>query len=341
MKRWIKICLVMSMTLLVTGGHVRYLYAGEFGGFDIDIGAGDDIFDNWEEEQEGKKDSAEPEQKENESNNEGMHESSNGNGSNNDGNNSNNNGGSNENNNNSDKNSANNSNTEAGQWNAESSVGISDRHDKKSPQAENSERNSKANSADSHAGKSDSTANESDFKREEKEIVAGETEINANEKNTANDKKTDSQKKVDTEKAKISDTPEAESTISHSKVIAFGAVSTAIGMAKASPGLKFYNSNDKNKDNYEKTTENNNKNIYFEHPESVPENEYPRIRVIRRAENQDVTILSLRYNDEEIFFHQEGDTLIFDQPVTRKRNRISLLAVIDGRRIVQMPVWEF
>ena len=64
MKRWIKICLVMSMTLLVTGGHVRYLYAGEFGGFDIDIGAGDDIFDNWEEEQEGKQDSAEPEQKE-------------------------------------------------------------------------------------------------------------------------------------------------------------------------------------------------------------------------------------------------------------------------------------
>ena len=55
----------------------------------------------------------------------------------------------------------------------------------------------------------------------------------------------------------------------------------------------------------------------------------------------DITILSLRLNGEEVFWHQQGDKLIFDRPVTEKKNSVKLLAIIDGSRIVQMPVWEF
>ena len=75
--------------------------------------------------------------------------------------------------------------------------------------------------------------------------------------------------------------------------------------------------------------------------ETVPVNEYPEIQVIRTTGEQDVTILSLNLNGDEIFWHQKGDTLIFDQPITAKENTVKVIAVIDGRRIVHMPIWEF
>ena len=77
------------------------------------------------------------------------------------------------------------------------------------------------------------------------------------------------------------------------------------------------------------------------HEETVPVNEYPEIQVIRTTGEQDVTILSLNLNGDEIFWHQEGDTLVFDQPITAKENTVKVIAVIDGRRIVHMPIWEF
>ena len=87
--------------------------------------------------------------------------------------------------------------------------------------------------------------------------------------------------------------------------------------------------------------DNKNSTIRFVHEETVPVNEYPEIQVIRTTGEQDVTILSLNLNGDEIFWHQEGDTLIFDRPITEKKNTVKVIAVIDGRRIVHMPIWEF
>ena len=87
--------------------------------------------------------------------------------------------------------------------------------------------------------------------------------------------------------------------------------------------------------------DNENGTIRFVHEETVPVNEYPEIQVIRTTGEQDVTILSLNLNGDEIFWHQKGDTLIFDQPITAKENTVKVIAVIDGRRIVHMPIWEF
>ena len=81
--------------------------------------------------------------------------------------------------------------------------------------------------------------------------------------------------------------------------------------------------------------------IRYVHEETVPVDEYPEIQVIRTTGEQDVTILSLNLNGDEIFWHQKGDTLIFDQPITAKENTVKVIAVIDGRRIVHMPIWEF
>ena len=131
------------------------------------------------------------------------------------------------------------------------------------------------------------------------------------------------------------------------KLTGAGTVFTAVGMAKTSHGLGFYNRNDKNREKNENINKNNNINdnknstIRFVHEETVPVNEYPEIQVIRTTGEQDVTILSLNLNGDEIFWHQEGDTLIFDQPITAKENTVKVIAVIDGRRIVHMPIWEF
>lgn len=148
-------------------------------------------------------------------------------------------------------------------------------------------------------------------------------------------------------KAKITESPKKENTSEHLKLTGAGTAFTAVGMAKTSHGLGFYNRNDGNREKNENTNKNNNINdnknstIRFVHEETVPVNEYPEIQVIRTTGEQDVTILSLNLNGDEIFWHQEGDTLIFDQPITAKENTVKVIAVIDGRRIVHMPIWEF
>lgn len=55
---------MVTVILLITKVGILYTYGGEFGGFDIDIGADEGIFDNWEEA-EGNQETTEPEQKEN------------------------------------------------------------------------------------------------------------------------------------------------------------------------------------------------------------------------------------------------------------------------------------
>lgn len=385
MKRWSGICLVVTVILLITKGDMLYIYGGEFGGFDIDIGADEGIFDNWEEAVEENQGTTEPEQKENgnsngnESNSNSNNDSANGSNSSNDiENDGNNNSGNNNNNSN--------SNAGDGLSKTENSDNPGDKDGWEKPQAAGSERRPKENkkeikkensvTAASPANKStenkktetninaDNSANETESKsntkkktphvkknssksKEEKSGVTAADENISESRITARETKNTDRKKADRSKAKITESPKKENTSEHLKLTGAGTVFTAVGMTKISHGLGFYNKNDENREKNENTNKNNNINdnknstIRFVHEETVPVNEYPEIQVIRTTGEQDVTILSLNLNGDEIFWHQEGDTLIFDQPITAKENTVKVIAVIDGRRIVHMPIWEF
>ena len=385
MKRWSGICLVVTVILLITKGDMLYIYGGEFGGFDIDIGADEGIFDNWEEAVEENQGTTEPEQKENgnsngnESNSNSNNDSANGSNSSNDiENDGNNNSGNNNNNSN--------SNAGDGLSKTENSDNPGDKDGWEKPQAAGSERRPKENkkeikkensvTAASPANKStenkktetninaDNSANETESKsntkkktphvkknssksKEEKSGVTAADENISESRITARETKNTDRKKADMSKVKITESPKKENTSEHLKLTGAGTVFAAAGMAKISRKLGFYNQNDENIEKNENVNKNNNINddkngaIRFAHKETVPANEYPEIQVIRTTAEQDVTILSLNLNGDEIFWHQKGDTLIFDQPITAKENTVKVIAVIDGRRIVHMPIWEF
>ena len=382
------ICLVVTVILLITKGGVLYTYGGEFGGFDIDIGADEGIFDNWEEEVEENQEATETEQKENGGNssndieNDGNNNSHNS-GSSND-NYSGNNNGNNNNSNNNNNNSSSNSNAGAGLSKTENGDNTGDKDGWGKPQAADSERKPKENkkeikkensvtsaspanknaenkktninadnSANGTASKSNTTKKTPRVKKDSsksKEEKSGDTAADENISENgiaARETKNTDRKKADMSKAKITESPKKENTSEHLKLTGAGTAFTAVGMAKTSHGLGFYNRNDKNREKNENINKNNNINdnkndtIRFVHEETVPVNEYPEIQVIRTTGEQDVTILSLNLNGDEIFWHQEGDTLVFDQPITAKENTVKVIAVIDGRRIVHMPIWEF
>ena len=395
------IYLMVTVLLLITKVGILYTYGGEFGGFDIDIGADEGIFDNWEEA-EGNQETTEPEQKENgssngnASNNNSNNDSANGGISSNDiendgNNNSHNSGSSNDNNsgnNNSNNNNSNNSNAGAGLSKTENGDNTDDKEGWEKPQAAGSERRPKENrkeikkensvtaaspanknaenektninadnSANGTESKSNTTKNTPRVKKDSSKSKEEKSEDTAADENisesriTARETKNTDRKKADRSKAKITESPKKENTSEHLKLTGAGTVFTAVGMAKTSHGLGFYNRNDENREKNENTDKNTDKNnninddenstIRFVHEETVPVNEYPEIQVIRTTGEQDVTILSLNLNGDEIFWHQKGDTLIFDQPITAKENTVKVIAVIDGRRIVHMPIWEF
>lgn len=384
------ICLVVTVILLITKGGVLYTYGGEFGGFDIDIGADEGIFDNWEEEVEENQEATETEQKENGGNssndieNDGNNNSHNS-GSSNDNYSGNNNGNNNNsNNNNNNNNSSSNSNAGAGLSKTENGDNTGDKDGWGKPQAADSERKPKENkkeikkensvtsaspanknaenkktninadnSANGTASKSNTTKKTPRVKKDSsksKEEKSGDTAADENISENgiaARETKNTDRKKADMSKAKITESPKKENTSEHLKLTGAGTAFTAVGMAKISRKLGFYNKNDENIEKNENINKNNNINdnengaIRFTHKETVPVNEYPEIQVIRTTGEQDVTILSLNLNGDEIFWHQEGDTLVFDQPITAKENTVKVIAVIDGRRIVHMPIWEF
>ena len=394
------IYLMVTVILLITKVGILYTYGGEFGGFDIDIGADEGIFDNWEEA-EGNQETTEPEQKENgssngnESNNNSNSDSANGGTSSNDiendgNNNSHNSGSSNDNNsgnnnsNNNNNNNNNNSNAGAGLSKTENGDNTGDEEGWEKPQAAGSERRPKENkkenkkensvtaaspanknaenkktninvdnSANGTESKSNTTKNTPRVKKDSSKSKEEKSEDTAADENisesriTARETKNTDRKKADRSKAKITESPKKENTSEHLKLTGAGTVFTAVGMTKISRKLGFYNKNDENIEKNENINKNNNINddknstICFAHEETVPVNEYPEIQVIRTIAEQDVTILSLNLNGDEIFWHQEGDTLIFDQPITAKENTVKVIAVIDGRRIVHMPIWEF
>lgn len=394
------IYLMVTVILLITKVGILYTYGGEFGGFDIDIGADEGIFDNWEEA-EGNQETTEPEQKENgssngnESNNNSNSDSANGGTSSNDiendgNNNSHNSGSSNDNNsgnnnsNNNNNNNNNNSNAGAGLSKTENGDNTGDEEGWEKPQAAGSERRPKENrkeikkensvtaalpanknaenkktninvdnSANGTESKSNTTKNTPRVKKDSSKSKEEKSEDTAADENisesriTARETKNTDRKKADRSKAKITESPKKENTSEHLKLTGAGTVFTAVGMTKISRKLGFYNKNDENIEKNENINKNNNINddknstICFAHEETVPVNEYPEIQVIRTIAEQDVTILSLNLNGDEIFWHQKGDTLIFDQPITAKENTVKVIAVIDGRRIVHMPIWEF
>ena len=385
------IYLMVTVILFITKVGILYTYGGEFGGFDIDIGADEGIFDNWEEA-EGNQETTEPEQKENgssngnESNNNSNNDSANGGTSSNDienddNNDSHNSGSSNDNNSgNNNGNNSSNSNAGAGLSKTENGDNTGDKEGLEKPQAAGSERRPKENkkensvtaaspanknaenkktninadnSANGTESKSNTTKNTSRVKKDSSKSKEEKSEDTAADENisesriTARETKNTDRKKENRAKAKITECSKKENTSEHLKLTGAGTVFTAVGMAKTSHGLGFYNRNDENREKNENTNKNNNINdnkngtIRFIHEETVPVNEYPEIQVIRTTGEQDVTILSLNLNGDEIFWHQEGDTLIFDQPITAKENTVKVIAVIDGRRIVHMPIWEF
>ena len=220
--------------------------------------------------------------------------------------------------------------------------------------AENKKTNINAdNSANGTESKSNTTKNTSRVKKDSSKSKEEKSEDTAADENisesriTARETKNTDRKKENRVKAKITESSKKENTSEYLKLTGAGTVFTAVGMAKTSHGLGFYNRNDENREKNENINKNNNINdnengtIRFVHEETVPVNEYPEIQVIRTTGEQDVTILSLNLNGDEIFWHQKGDTLIFDQPITAKENTVKVIAVIDGRRIVHMPIWEF
>lgn len=389
------IYLMVTVILFITKVGILYTYGGEFGGFDIDIGADEGIFDNWEEA-EGNQETTEPEQKENgssngnESNNNSNNDSANGGISSNDienddNNDSHNSGSSNDNNSgNNNGNNSSNSNAGAGLSKTENGDNTGDKEGWEKPQAAGSERRPKENKKENSVtaaspanknaenkktninadnidngteSKSNTTKktprvekNRAKSKEEKSEDTAADENISES-RITARETKNTDRKKENRAKAKITECSKKENTSEYLKLTGAGTVFTAVGMAKTSHGLGFYNRNDENREKNENTDKNTDKNnninddenstIRFVHEETVPVNEYPEIQVIRTTGEQDVTILSLNLNGDEIFWHQEGDTLIFDQPITAKENTVKVIAVIDGRRIVHMPIWEF
>ena len=382
------IYLMVTVILLITKVGILNTYGGEFGGFDIDIGADEGIFDNWEEEVEENQEATETEQKENGGNssndieNDGNNNSHNS-GSSND-NYSGNNNGNNNNSNNNNNNSSSNSNAGAGLSKTENGDNTGDKDGWGKPQAADSERKPKENkkeikkensvtsaspanknaenkktninadnSANGTESKSNTTKNTSRVKKDSSKSKEEKSEDTAADENisesriTARETKNTDRKKADRSKAKITESSKKENTSEYLKLTGAGTVFTAVGMTKTSHGLGFYNRNDENREKNENINKNNNINdnengtIRFVHEETVPVNEYPEIQVIRTTGEQDVTILSLNLNGDEIFWHQKGDTLIFDQPITAKENTVKVIAVIDGRRIVHMPIWEF
>ena len=297
--------LIMAISLLMPkDGIWDLVYAGEFGGFDVDIGTDEGIFDNWENEPEMEgPEVEEPETKKPEADQEllipGQEE---GNGSKEE-----------------NEEKPDNNRTENIQEKTENRPDTTNRDTGEDSNSNFSEHNGSV-------GQSGSENEENT-----QDNTSAKSEATNREKNTPVQKKT---KKT---KIKITEPPKEEPL----KFTAAGTAFTAAGMTKISPKPQKLNDNDENSGKNEKIEENDNKIIEFKHIKTVPAKEYPEIRMIRSTEEMDVTILSLRLNGEEIFWHQQGDKLIFDQPVTEKKNSVKLLAMIDGNRIVQMPVWEF
>lgn len=296
-RRWI----MGAIAAGVLCGSNRQGYAGEFGGFDIDIGTEEEIFDNWEEEPE---ESA------------GMPEE-----------------------------------------NVEKQEERAEEPETRKGETRREEGKPEVRETEPKREKGKPVVREKEPEREARKPEVREKEPKREtepkrEKGNPEERKEEPERKEESEikeKPERDEEPEVimvklkvdENEQKRSGCTALGTVLTAVGMAKISPNLKYYNNNDENIEKTQNNNDYNNNTIYFEHENSIPEGEYPKIKIINTKEEQDVTILSVRMNQEESSWYLEGDTLVLEQPVTEKISVIELIAVADGKMLVSMPAWEF
>ena len=297
-RRWI----MGAIAAGVLCGSSRQGYAGEFGGFDIDIGTEEEIFDNWEEEPE---ESA------------GMPEGG----------------------------------VEEPEKNVEKQEERAEEPETRKGETRREEGKPEVRETEPKREEGKPVVREKEPEREARKPEVREKEPKREtepkrEKGNSEERKEEPEIKEkperDEEPEVITVKPEMdENEQKRSRCTALGTVLTAVGMAKISPDLKYYNNNDENTEKTQNNNDYNNNTIYFEHENSIPEGEYPKIKIINTKEEQDVTILSVRMNQEEISWYLEGDTLVLEQPVTEKTSVIELIAVTDGKMLVSMPAWEF
>lgn len=158
-----------------------------------------------------------------------------------------------------------------------------------------------------------------------------------------NDSKKQSVKTSETSSKEPSE-KEGTSQMNASAINGVGGVTAMLGTSRISLQLKFYNNNDEKENNNEKIKGNNNNTITFKCLDQMREEKYPVIEINQtgsRVLTEDISILSLRLNGQEASWHREGNLLILDVPAREKKNRVELIAVQNGCRILRMPVWEF
>ena len=325
MKKWKEVVSVLIVTVVICCGVCGRIHAGEFGGFDVDIGTEEDIFDNWEEtseteipEPELKPEVAEPKPEVAETKPEATEPKP--------------------------ESTESKPRLEAAEPKPESaeskprpeaaaqkseSAEPKPRLESAEPKSEPVELQPKPQIAEPKPTESKPTEPKPTEPR--REITEPES-VEPKSEALDSDMKAAGQKKKKKKKTKNGSRNASKST-------ALGVVLAASGMSKISPELNFYNKNDENGEIKENKTKYNNCNVRFEHSETIDINEYPEIKMVRTADEQDITVLSLRVDGEEIFWHQKGDILIFDQPVTKKNATVELVVAVDGTQIVKMPVW--
>ena len=324
MKRWKEAVSVLIVTVVICCGVCGRIYAGEFGGFDVDIGTEEDIFDNWEgtseteipepepkpEVIEPKSESAEPKPR-----------------------------------------------PEAAEPKSESTESkprpeaAEPRPEATEPKSESAEPNPRPETAEPKPEPAESQSKpqitELKSKPAEPKQKIAESKSTEPKQKITEPKPTEpepTEPKSEALDSGMKATGQKKKKIKNgnrnaSKNTALGVVLVASGMSKTSPELNFYNKNDENGKKKENKMKYNNCNVKFEHSETIDINEYPEIKMVRTADEQDITVLSLRVDGEEIFWHQKGDILIFDQPVTKKNATVELVVAVDGMQIVKMPVW--
>lgn len=326
MNRWKEAVSALIVTVVICCGVCGRIHAGEFGGFDVDIGTEEDIFDNWEEtseteipEPEPKPEVAAPKPEVAEPKPEVAEP----------------------------KQEVAEPKPEAAEPKPESTES-KPRPEAAAPRSEAAEPKPRPESAapksesagskprpESAAPKSEPAESQPKPQITESKPAEPKQEIAEPKPTEPKSEALDSGMKAAGQKKKKIKNESRNA----SKNTALGVVLAASGMSKISPELNFYNKNDENREIKENKTKYNNCNVKFEHSETIDINEYPEIKMVRTADEQDITVLSLRVDGEEIFWHQKGDILIFDQPVTKKNATVELVVAVDGTQIVKMPVW--
>lgn len=353
--------MAVLFVLFLESVYCRGSYAGEFGGFDIDIGAEGEESAEWEElpapdpepptqppPQPENTDSNEKTENENNANEENRTDQSQ----------------INQNQINQNQTDQNQKPSVGGGWNGEEGV------DRTAQNAENQAEGRDTGRGD--AGRDDTgRSNTEETAAAGNNTVRNHTERNIIVRNdTVNDiikndtaendevKSTSSVKDKALKENQTSDKSMEEQKSARPKgkciMTGLGIASAAAGTSKVSLKMKFYNSNDENTDKTEIEEGINNNQVFFAHKKTVQKNEFPAIKIqninssLKDSSKEknfkkqsDITILSLRLNGKEVSWHQDGNLLILEQRIREKKNYVELLAVAEGNQIISMPIWEF